>query len=93
MIQGVFRGKSPEKLLSLFIESHGKAYPSCRNLSLPIEYASFSFYAQFVLYDCGEMRHWVDIVGTIERKLAMRLMRKCGCGRNRLAAIHPIFTG
>lgn len=29
--------------------------------------------------DCGEIKHWVDIEGPIERKLAMRLMRKCGC--------------
>ena len=28
---------------------------------------------------CGELKHWLDIEGPIERKLAMWLERKCGC--------------
>lgn len=29
--------------------------------------------------DCYEKKHWLDIPGTIQEKLALRLMRKCGC--------------
>lgn len=29
--------------------------------------------------DCGELRHWLDVDGSIEHKLEMRLKRKCGC--------------
>ncbi len=33
----------------------------------------------FTCSDCFEKRHWLDIPGTIQEKLALRLMRKCGC--------------
>lgn len=33
----------------------------------------------FCCNDCGEIKHWLDIEGPIERKLAMRLQRVCGC--------------
>lgn len=33
----------------------------------------------FVCGDCGEIRHWLDIGGNIQRKLFLRLRRKCGC--------------
>lgn len=29
--------------------------------------------------DCGEIKHWLDIEGTIQEKLRMRLAHKCGC--------------
>ena len=33
----------------------------------------------FTCSDCLERRHWLDIPGNIQEKLALRLMRKCGC--------------
>jgi len=33
----------------------------------------------FICSDCQEKKHWLDIPGTIQEKLALRLMRKCGC--------------
>ena len=33
----------------------------------------------FTCSDCLERKHWLDIPGTIQEKLALRLMRKCGC--------------
>lgn len=29
--------------------------------------------------DCGEIKHWLDVEGTIQQKLEMRLAHKCGC--------------
>ncbi|MDL2319055.1 hypothetical protein LJC74_08310 [Eubacteriales bacterium OttesenSCG-928-A19] len=29
--------------------------------------------------DCGELKHWLDIDGTISEKLQMRLAHRCGC--------------
>lgn len=29
--------------------------------------------------DCGELRHWLDIPGSLQDKLRMRLARRCGC--------------
>ena len=33
----------------------------------------------FICMDCQQTRHWLDIPGTIQEKLALRMMRKCGC--------------
>ncbi len=33
----------------------------------------------FTCSDCLQRRHWLDIPGTLQEKLALRLMRKCGC--------------
>lgn len=33
----------------------------------------------FTCGDCLQKRHWLDIPGPIQEKLALRLMRKCGC--------------
>ncbi len=33
----------------------------------------------FTCTDCQQTRHWLDIPGTIQEKLALRMMRKCGC--------------
>lgn len=33
----------------------------------------------FMCGDCRQERHWLDIPGTIKEKLALRMMRKCGC--------------
>lgn len=33
----------------------------------------------FTCSDCGASRHWLDIPGTIQQKLTLRLRRKCGC--------------
>ncbi|MHC1787346.1 MAG: hypothetical protein AB9880_09830 [Christensenellales bacterium] len=33
----------------------------------------------FTCSDCFEKKHWLDIPGSIQEKLALRLMRKCGC--------------
>ncbi len=35
----------------------------------------------FICSDCKEMRHWLDIPGSIQEKIALRLKRKCGCAR------------
>lgn len=33
----------------------------------------------FTCGDCLQKRHWLDIPGSIQEKLALRMMRKCGC--------------
>ena len=35
----------------------------------------------FTCSDCLERKHWLDIPGNIQEKLALRLMRKCGCNK------------
>lgn len=37
----------------------------------------------FTCSDCLQRRHWLDIPGSIQEKLALRLMRKCGCAAQR----------
>ncbi len=36
----------------------------------------------FACGDCRETRHWLDIPGTIQDKLALRMLRKCGCKKH-----------
>ncbi len=33
----------------------------------------------FICSDCGQTKHWLDIPGSISKKLRLRLNRKCGC--------------
>lgn len=33
----------------------------------------------FTCGDCLQKRHWLDIPGTIQEKLSLRMMRRCGC--------------